>query len=125
MAWKPIKPRNSGPSPFVRNLISRGTLALVSLALLYGSYRCFRWISWAEDETAAINAQLAARSSRPTRPQRANTGLPMMVGVGLGLLGVVTGAGAVMPTSFFERFVKPPGDIDDEVEGVKRFLRRF
>lgn len=122
MRWAPIQMPEHPLSPQVRSLISRLTLIVVTIALAYASYRCIAFSVGVMQETAEINREL--RATRPgARPQRSNVGLPLAIGIGLGVLGVATGLGAVMPSRFFERFVKPPGSASQRIAAPRDYFK--
>jgi hypothetical protein len=106
MVYRPIQTRHpSGPSERTRSLISKATLAVIAIALLYAGYRCIAF------SRAAVQEAKERAGNRPlTRGERRLTGagLPLAVGVGLCGLGTIAAAGAVLPWSFFDRFVRPP-----------------
>lgn len=106
MVWHPPKSYDDPPrlTPRVRKIVSRGTLFIVGLLLLYVGYKCF---------DVGIAANEEARKLQPVvRPgQRRLTGafLPLIVGIGLLLLGTVTTVASMAPITWLERLKpKPP-----------------
>jgi hypothetical protein len=127
MAWRPIPTQSNQAerlSPFVRAVISRCTLGLVSLALLYGSYRCIRLSLNLMEEARQTRAQ-QSQSPLGARRTRAlsGAGLPMTIGIGLGALGLIAALGAVMPTSFFTHFARPPADTRQRIAAPRDYFK--
>ncbi len=121
MLSSPIQSPKSGPSERVRNLITRATLLLVTIVLLYCSYRTVTTAYAAHQEAK----ELATKGMPPGTRTRvvSAAGLPMVVGIGLGCLGVLTGLGAVMPWHFFDRFVRPPSDAAQRKAAARDYFR--
>jgi hypothetical protein len=123
MEWRPIQPKQAGPSPFFRAIISRATMLLLAAALLFASYKCLHVVKRAWAETDEFNPPSPASVSGVRARKLTGTGLPLAVGIGLGGLGLIVGAAAVLPTSLFERFHHPPGDPHEHAATLRRFFR--
>ncbi len=124
MAFKPIQTPQRGPSERVRNLISRVTLLAVAIVLLYASYRTVTFAYAAHQEAKELQAKSMPPSPSGFRQRViSGAGLPMVIGVGLGALGVLAGLGAVMPQSFFDRFVRPPADVTQRKAAARDYFR--
>ena len=97
-------------------------MLLLAAGLLFASYKCLHVVkrAWAEaDEfnppSATVNGIRAKRLT--------GTGLPLAVGIALGGMGLIVGVAAVVPTSVFERFNRPPGDPHEQAATIRRFFR--
>jgi hypothetical protein len=87
-----------------RELISRGTMAVLSLALLYGGYRCFRaGYDWHQQfkEQSTHSTYRGRRTGSPAL-------LPYLAGGVLLLGGAVFGLMAVTRAETFARIMGPP-----------------
>ena len=79
MAWQPVRQKQTGLSPRMRNVVSRVTMGVVGVVLIYAAYKCV-WASGMLDR--------AYEQANATGYQRGRVAaLPLMVGVGLALLG--------------------------------------
>ncbi|HEX8339459.1 MAG TPA: hypothetical protein VF624_00990 [Tepidisphaeraceae bacterium] len=125
MAWKPIKPKQTGPGPFARALISRGAMLVLASVLLFVSYKCFSTVSRANAEnTEWREANPDATRAELRRERRlSGAGLPLLIGIGTGGLGAIIVVAALVPSSLFERFNRPPGDPHEQAATVRRFFR--
>lgn len=121
MAFRPIKMKNeSRLSERTRSMISKATLLVVAIVCFYAGYKCI-----SVSRTAVEEAKERAGNRPLTRHERRMTGagLPFVLGLGLCGLGVVTGAGAVLPWSFFQRFVRPPGEVNQRKAATRDYFR--
>jgi hypothetical protein len=121
MSFRPIQMKNeSRLSERTRSLISKGTLLVVAIVCFYAGYKCI-----SVSRTALAEANERAGDRPLTRHERRMTGagLPFMLGLGLCGLGVVTGAGAVLPWSFFQRFVRPPGEVNQRIAARRDYFK--
>jgi hypothetical protein len=101
-------------SPFHRELISRGTLVVLALLLLYGGYRCIRTgMAWQADFDAK-HPEYVDREERGT----SGALIPYLGGAVLLLLGGFLGFMGVTPSGTFGEMMGPPnldtGDLDDD-----------
>ena len=91
-------------SKLQRELISRATMAVLSIALLYGGYRCFRagyeWHQQFKEQTT--------HSTYRNRRTGSPAVLPYIAGVVLLLGGGVFGLMAVTRADTFARIMGPP-----------------
>lgn len=102
-----------------RSAVSRLTLLVVTIALAYGSYRCIAFSIRAYRE--ADSQELPPRSQQQRR--MVGGGLPMVIGVGLGGLALITAAGAIMPWRFFERFARPPTSTGQRIAAPRDYFK--
>jgi hypothetical protein len=108
-------------SPRTRAIISRGTMLLIGLVLLYWAFRGGMALQHIEETAATLptlpGPQIATRSA--TTPV-----LPWMILIFCGGLGLITTLAAVVPTSaiqaVFETFYEPTALGDRSGENVRR-----
>ena len=81
-------------SKLQREIISRTTMGVVGLGMLYGAYKCL-WFA------RLVSQEISARQGRVL-------GLPILLGIVLLILGAVFTLAAVTPTSVFARIMGPP-----------------
>jgi hypothetical protein len=91
-------------SPAVRNLISRGTLLVVAVTLLYSGIFCI-------NKARQLYRDEAQRvASLPNQKTNGGFGLIGTIGAILCLGGIVTTFGAVAPNSLIERVLGRPNN---------------
>jgi hypothetical protein len=93
----------------MRSLISRGTLLVLAVALLYGGVRSIRYGTHLREEHVR-------QFGPPTSSRRDYSGAFYFWLFGTVLLGggAVAMAGALLPISLLEQFVSPPRTFDDD-----------
>src|SRR5688500_5082087 len=94
------RPKREPKSP-AREVVGRVAMAVVGLALLWGSYRCFRA---GADIRRDVNERAAARVDRP---RAGGSGAPAFFGAGLALFGAPLALAAVVPIAVMEKLLGP------------------
>ena len=117
MGWYPPKSEAQQPwlSPRARTLISRRTLMLVGLVLVYVGYRFIDVAIRAASEAAQTMSAVGGSRRRASVP-----GLVLVLGGTACLLGLVTVAAAFMPVAWMERFRPKPPVTGDRGLGPER-----
>jgi len=89
-----------------RTLISRGTLLIIAIALLYSGVFCIG------KSRELYHDEVRRHAAQPNRSARMNGGFMFIGAVGVILCagGVLAGLGAVAPTSFIERCLGRPAN---------------
>ena len=94
------RPRRE-PESLAREVVGRAAIALMGIALLWGSYRCFR-------AGADIQRDVSERAAaRVDRPRAGGSGAPVFFGVVLALFGGPLALAAVVPVSVMEKLLGP------------------
>ena len=109
------------PDNLLGEVVSRATMAIVALAMLFGGYKCLSVANGIRQEYV--------QSSNYGHDSGA--GLPAMIGIGLLIVGGFFLLAAVVPVGLLARLIRPPramlydNAIEDEARGVSSIFRFF
>jgi hypothetical protein len=92
---------------FQREIISRATIGVIALALLYGGWRCIAaGVEWSR-EFRERNPDRRLKTARRSSGRSSGAGYAYLAGGLLILCGGVAGLAAVVPSETFGRIMKP------------------
>ena len=98
-----------------RPVVSRGTMLVLALLLLWGGFKCFKTASYLREDYAqrVERGETPARTGR-RRASASGAGLPTLAGVVLVVLGGGLGVLAVLPMNLMEKINPSASTLDDD-----------
>jgi len=118
------------PDNLLGEVVSRATMAVVALAMLFGGYKCLSFASRIRQEYIH-SPQYDAHQIHPNIGSDSGANLPAMIGIGLLIVGGFFLLAAVVPVELLSRLVSPPtatlhdGAEEDQARGIANFFRFF